>query len=57
MQPCWRTPLPMSMQQHGGRAKSLGAKPADGGEIQPVEPGPGVRRVDPEVPAPDAAKD
>jgi hypothetical protein len=23
MQPCWDNPLPMAMQQHGGRTKSI----------------------------------
>jgi hypothetical protein len=42
MQPCWQNPLPMAMQQHGGRVKSIDVRAADGDEIPsgPVPPYP-----------------
>ena len=38
MQPCWQNPLPMAMQQHGGRAKSLDVAEMFEARPDPVQP-------------------
>ena len=42
MQPGWQNPLPMAMQQHGGRVKSIDIASADGQENPsgPIQPYP-----------------
>ena len=38
MQPCWQNPLPMAMQQHGGRCKALDVVEMFEARPDPVQP-------------------